>query len=104
MPSITSKSIFAAALLISTAGPKSTPTLAKMLKKSGYQTAMVGKWGLGMNDTDGSPLLQGFDYYYGYLDQKQAHNYYPTHLWENDVAVQLNNDFFLVHSLIYLIS
>jgi len=78
--------------------PKSTPTLAKMLKKSGYQTAMVGKWGLGMNDTDGSPLLQGFDYYYGYLDQKQAHNYYPTHLWENDVAVQLNNDFFLVHS------
>ena len=64
--------------------PETTPTLAKMLKKAGYQTAMIGKWGLGMNETTGSPLLQGFDYYYGYLDQKQAHNYYPTHLWEND--------------------
>ena len=77
--------------------PESTPTLAKMLKKAGYQTAMVGKWGLGMNTTTGSPLLQGFDYYYGYLDQKQAHNYYPTHLWENDEKVPLNNDYFLVH-------
>ncbi len=78
--------------------PETTPTLAKMLKKAGYQTAMVGKWGLGMNGTTGSPLLQGFDYYYGYLDQKQAHNYYPTHLWENDQPDPLDNDYFLVHS------
>lgn len=78
--------------------PETTPTLAKMLKNAGYQTAMVGKWGLGMNGTTGSPLLQGFDYYYGYLDQKQAHNYYPTHLWENDKPAPLNNDYFLVHS------
>ena len=78
--------------------PETTPTLAKMFKKAGYQTAMVGKWGLGMNGTTGSPLLQGFDYYYGYLDQKQAHNYYPTHLWENDEPAPLNNDYFLVHS------
>ena len=78
--------------------PETTPTLAKMLKNAGYQTAMVRKWGLGMNGTTGSPLLQGFDYYYGYLDQKQAHNYYPTHLWENDKPAPLNNDYFLVHS------
>ena len=77
--------------------PETTPTLAKMLKKAGYQTAMIGKWGLGMNETTGSPLLHGFDYYYGYLDQKQAHNYYPTHLWENDKKDPLNNDYFLVH-------
>ena len=76
--------------------PEHTPTLAKMLKAAGYQTAMVGKWGLGMNGTTGSPLLQGFDYYFGYLDQKQAHNYYPTHLWENDRVFPLNNDYFLV--------
>lgn len=78
--------------------PETTPTLAKMLKKAGYQTAMVGKWGLGMNQTTGSPLAQGFDYYYGYLDQKQAHNYYPTHLWENDQKAPLNNPYFLVHT------
>ena len=77
--------------------PETTPTLAKMLKKRGYQTAMVGKWGLGMNATTGSPLVQGFDYYYGYLDQKQAHNYYPTHLWENDRWDSLPNPYVLVH-------
>ncbi|MDA9587606.1 arylsulfatase [Flavobacteriaceae bacterium] len=80
--------------------PETTPTLAKMLKKAGYQTSMVGKWGLGMNGTTGSPLLQGFDYYYGYLDQKQAHNYYPTHLWENDQVAPLDNTYFLVHNQI----
>ena len=78
--------------------PETTPTLAKMLKNAGYQTAMIGKWGLGMNETTGSPLIQGFDYYYGYLDQKQAHNYYPTHLWENDKISPLNNEYFLVHT------
>lgn len=72
-------------------------TIAKMLKERGYHTALVGKWGLGMPETTGSPLKHGFDYYYGYLDQKQAHNYYPTHLWENDHWDTLNNSFINVH-------
>lgn len=73
-------------------------TLAKMLKERGYHTALVGKWGLGVSGTTGSPLQQGFDYYYGYLDQKQAHNYYPTHLWENDHWDTLQNSFINVHA------
>lgn len=77
--------------------PEGTWTLPKMLKKAGYTTAMTGKWGLGMNNSSGSPLNQGFDYYYGYLDQKQAHNYYPTHLWENDVKSELDNPYIFVH-------
>lgn len=77
--------------------PEGTYTLPKMLKRAGYTTAMTGKWGLGMNNTTGSPLKQGFDYYCGYLDQKQAHNYYPTHLWENDRRLPLNNTFIDVH-------
>lgn len=72
-------------------------TLANLLKKKGYQTAMIGKWGLGVAGTTGSPLLQGFDYYYGYLDQKQAHNYYPSHLWENDRWDTLDNPTIQVH-------
>ena len=75
-------------------------TLAAMLKERGYQTALVGKWGLGMTGTTGTPLKQGFDYYYGYLDQKQAHNYYPTHLWENDHWDSLNNPVINVHTTI----
>jgi len=39
-----------------------------------------------------------FDYAYGYLDQKQAHNFYPTHLWENDRWDSLENSFFYVHN------
>jgi arylsulfatase A-like enzyme len=73
-------------------------TVAKMLKERGYQTALVGKWGMGMNGTTGSPLNHGFDYYYGYLDQKQAHNFYPTHLWENDQWDSLNNPYINVHT------
>ncbi|MBL7871683.1 MAG: arylsulfatase [Cyclobacteriaceae bacterium] len=71
--------------------PEGLRTLPAMLKNVGYATGMAGKWGLGMVGTTGSPLLQGFDYYYGYLDQKQAHNFYPTHLWENDAWDTLDN-------------
>lgn len=78
--------------------PEGTFTVANMLKKAGYHTAIIGKWGLGMVNTTGEPQLHGFDYTYGYLDQKQAHNYYPTHLWENGRRVPLNNPEILVHT------
>lgn len=77
--------------------PEGTFTIAKMLKNAGYTTGMSGKWGLGMTGTAGDPLLHGFDYYYGVLDQKQAHNYYPTHLWENGKWDTLNNHVINVH-------
>ncbi len=77
--------------------PEGTLTIAKMLQQAGYKTAAIGKWGLGMHNTTGSPNLQGFDYFYGYLDQKQAHNYYPTHLWENGRWDSLNNPVINVH-------
>lgn len=75
-------------------------TIARMLKERGYSTALVGKWGMGVTGTTGSPLNHSFDYYYGYLDQKQAHNFYPTHLWENDQWDALNNHVFSVHGKI----
>lgn len=72
-------------------------TIGRMLQLSGYKTACIGKWGMGMANTTGSPNEQGFDYFYGYLDQKQAHNYYPTHLWENGRLDRLNNPVIDVH-------
>lgn len=78
--------------------PDSVYTVAEMLRQRGYRTGMVGKWGLGVVSSGGSPLMHGFDYYYGYLDQKQAHNFYPTHLWENDLWDTLNNDYVYVHN------
>lgn len=72
-------------------------TIGRMLQGVGYTTACIGKWGLGMANSSGSPNSQGFDYFYGYLDQKQAHNFYPTHLWENGKSVPLNNPVIDVH-------
>lgn len=74
------------------------PTLAEVLRSGGYATAIVGKWGLGGPDSPGEPQRRGFDYAFGYLDQKQAHNYYPTHLWENGKRLALRNRFFIPHA------
>ena len=68
-----------------------------MLKKVGFKTGAIGKWGLGGPGSTGIPNNQGFDYFYGYLCQKQAHNYYPTHLWEDTQWDTLDNDYFLPH-------
>ena len=80
--------------------PEGTFTIAKMMKQAGYVTGAIGKWGLGMNDNTGDPNKQGFDYFYGYYCQKQAHNFYPTHLWENGKWDTLQNKPFMVHRAI----
>ena len=77
--------------------PEGTFTIAKMMQQAGYTTGAIGKWGLGMTNSTGDPNKQGFDYFYGYLDQKQAHNFYPTHLWENGKWDTLNNTYIQVH-------
>jgi len=72
--------------------PENTVTIGKLLQKAGYTTGMFGKWGLGAPETVGVPNLQGFDTFYGYNCQRQAHNLYPSHLWENEIKVFLEND------------
>lgn len=69
-------------------------TVARVLKEAGYATGLVGKWGLGDFGAaeEGLPWRQGFDEFFGYLNQQHAHNYYPTHLWRNDNRVPLANE------------
>src|SRR5262249_35914882 len=67
-------------------------TVAKVLKAAGYTTGLVGKWGLGTEGGTGVPTRQGFDYFYGYLDQDHAHNYYPAFLMRNEQRVPLKNE------------
>ncbi|MGD2095423.1 MAG: sulfatase-like hydrolase/transferase [Phycisphaerales bacterium] len=67
-------------------------TVAELLKKAGYTTGIIGKWGLGEPDTTGIPNKQGFDYWFGYLNQRHAHNYYPGYLWRNEEKVELANE------------
>ena len=72
--------------------PANTITLGKQLQKAGYRTGIFGKWGLGAPSTEGVPSKQGFDDFYGYNCQRQAHNLYPSHLWHNDTKVFLDNE------------
>ena len=80
--------------------PEGTFTIGKLMQNAGYATAAIGKWGLGFNGTSGHPNKMGFDYFYGYLDQKHAHNFYTTHLWENDKKDLLQNPLIQVHTKI----
>lgn len=69
--------------------PSSSITIAEILKKQGYATGCFGKWGLGYPGSEGDPLNQGFDKFYGYNCQRQAHNYFPYHLWDDNKKVIL---------------
>ncbi|QEF99080.1 Arylsulfatase [Stieleria maiorica] len=81
------------------------PTVAKLLQQAGYATGGVGKWALGHVDSpaevnnDGHPNRNGFDYWYGYLNQSNAHNYYPPYLWENDRQVFLPGNVLMDHPM-----
>lgn len=68
-------------------------TVADVLKKAGYRTALVGKWGLGdIGEAEcGLPRKHGFDSFFGYLNQNHAHNHFPDFLWRNEEKVQLPN-------------
>ena len=72
--------------------PADTVTLPKLMKKARYTTALIGKWGLGGPGSTGTPNKQGFDYFFGYLCQRHAHNYYPEFLFRNDDRVPLANE------------
>ncbi len=68
-----------------------TPTLGSEMKRAGYRTAMIGKWGVGGPTSESTPNKMGFDEYFGCICQRQAHCYYPPFLWENDRRVYLDN-------------
>jgi arylsulfatase A-like enzyme len=67
-------------------------TIAEVLQSAGYKTGIFGKWGLGEPETTGVPNDQGFDEWFGYLNQNHAHNYYPDHLWDNKQRITLDED------------
>ena len=73
-------------------------TIAEILQSAGYKTGTVGKWGLGAPETDGIPNKQGFDFFYGYNCQRQAHTLYPMHLWKNKEKHLLENKMISPHS------
>lgn len=69
--------------------PDSILTLAEALQAAGYVTGGFGKWGLGYPGSEGDPVYQGFDRFFGYNCQRLGHNYYPGHLWSERDSVAL---------------
>jgi uncharacterized sulfatase len=70
-------------------------TVAELLQRAGYATALCGKWGLGdeaPGGLSGLPTVQGFDEFFGYLNQVHAHNYFPEFLWRGRTKVPLPNE------------
>ena len=72
--------------------PDSTHTIAEALKAQGYATGIFGKWGLGYPGSEGDPMNQGFDTFFGYNCQRLGHNYYPRHLWSNIDSVVIDEN------------
>ena len=72
--------------------PDGTKTIGSVLQSVGYKTAIVGKWGLGAPLTESIPTNRGFDFFYGYNCQRQAHTFYPRHLWRNEEKHWLDNE------------
>jgi arylsulfatase A-like enzyme len=64
-------------------------TVAEVLKAAGYTTGAIGKWGLGEPQTTGVPNRKGVDYWFGYLNQTHAHDYYTDYLWRNEQRVSI---------------
>jgi arylsulfatase A-like enzyme len=85
--------------------PPTVPTIATALKKIGYQTAMFGKWHLGLLE-ECRPQSHGFDEWFGFMAgciDYYSHIFYwgvgagkdPTHdLWHNGKEVYQNGEYF----------
>lgn len=72
--------------------PDSEQTIAELLRDRGYATGAFGKWGLGFPGSEGDPMNQGFDRFFGYNCQRHAHSYYPSYLWSDDKRIALENE------------
>jgi len=70
--------------------PEHELTVAEILKSAGYETAVVGKWGLGPPESEGAPLAQGFDHSFGYNCQRAAHFFYRDYLFRDDKKIEVD--------------
>lgn len=64
-------------------------TVAEVLQEVGYRCGGVGKWSLGDAGTAGRATNQGFDMWFGYLNQDHAHHYFTDYLDDNEGRLEL---------------
>lgn len=71
--------------------PADIVTIPRLLRSSGYVTGAFGKWGLGAPASPSDPA-EHFDLFFGYNCQREAHTYFPNHLWLNRHKLILPKD------------
>ena len=62
----------------------------EVLKQAGYATGCFGKWGLGYPKSEGDPILQGFDVFFGYNCQRNAHSFYRPFLIDQSEKLEID--------------
>ncbi len=67
-------------------------TVAEVLKQAGYRCGGVGKWSLGDASTVGRATNQGFDTWFGYLNQDHAHYYFTEYLDDDEGRLGLRGN------------
>ena len=67
--------------LVVTNENRERPTVAQVLKSSGYHTGWIGEWNLGGENSSRAPWKIGFDEFAGYLDANDAGNFYADYMW-----------------------
>ena len=82
-------------------------TVAMALRDAGYRTALIGKWGLGESEAPGRPDRKGFEHYFGYLSQTQAHRQFTDHLYSDGQRVEVakgdySNDLFTRDTMAFI--
>ena len=71
--------------------PEAEVNIAEILKKSGYNTAMIGKscvTGSGNLFTPEMVLANGFDFFYGTLNHVDGHYRYPEFVFKNTEKIE----------------
>jgi len=63
--------------------PLEEETMAQVLRKADYKSAIIGKWHMGTHPAF-HPLERGFDYFYGFLSG--GHNYFHDQLTLKDLT------------------
>lgn len=69
--------------------PADIVTVPRLLQQVGYATGAFGKWGLGAPGSPSDPA-EHFNLFFGYNCQREAHTYYPTHLWKNNQKIAMD--------------
>lgn len=72
--------------------PDSIYTIFQFFRDRGYATGAFGKWGLGYPGSEGDPMNQGVEEFYGFNCQRLGHNYYPYYLWDNAEKIELTGN------------